>query len=89
MDPTFALTLNDLRSKFNGENWISKESTLILKGASSRVENLRLDGFLSLSDSLGSGEVLSKKGCVSFVKTNETDDEIYRIRGYKPAVKSD
>jgi UDP-sugar pyrophosphorylase len=46
LDPTFALTLRDLRAKFVGETKISKNSTLVLKGLDSKVENLDLDGYL-------------------------------------------
>ncbi len=84
IDPTFALTIEDLKKKFSGDNTISKDSTLILKGLNTRVENLNLDGFLSAESGLLSGQVLNKER-VEFEPSKESDDEIYRIRGYKPA----
>jgi hypothetical protein len=46
LDPTFALTLNELKAKFQGVNKISKDSTLYLSGHSAQVENLTLNGLL-------------------------------------------
>ena len=50
LDPTFALTLSEIKAKFQGNNKISKDSTLILKGKDSRIENLSLDGYLVLEN---------------------------------------
>lgn len=85
LDPTFALTISDIKLKVTGANSISKDSTLLVKGSASRIDGLKLDGFLNLVDSAGTGEVSAKGSSVVFVKASETDDEIYRIRGYKPA----
>jgi hypothetical protein len=60
IDPTFAYTIEELRSKFTGSNSISKNSTLILKGHKSRVHDLKLDGVLRVENGLhASGEVSS------------------------------
>lgn len=87
LDPTFAYTLKELREKFTGVNRISRGSTLILKGHKSAVSNLSLNGVLRVENGLhASGEVVSDAK-IEFVATTESDDEIYRIRGYKPAHK--
>lgn len=83
IDPTFAITLQEIRDKFKGNNHITKDSTLILKGFSTRVENLNLDGYLKAESGVISGEVLNKEK-VELAPSKETDDEIYRIRGFKP-----
>jgi hypothetical protein len=50
MDFSFAVTLSEVRNKFKGTNSISKDSTLILKGIDSSVEDLQLDGYLVVQD---------------------------------------
>ena len=84
LDPTFALTIEDLRKKFAGSNSISKTSSIILKGASTQINDLKLDGFLKAEEGVISGEVLNKERIV-FEPNKDSDDEIFRIRGYKPA----
>lgn len=44
MDPTFALTFDEIKQKFQGENKISKDSTLVLIGKDTKVKDLNLDG---------------------------------------------
>lgn len=85
LDPTFALTIEDLRKKFAGSNSISKTSSLILKGVSTQINDLKLDGFLKAEEGVISGEVLNKERIV-FEANKDSDDEIFRIRGYKPAL---
>ncbi len=85
LDPTFAITLADIRAKFQGTNHISKNSTLILKGHNANVKDLKLDGVLKIeSGQTASGEV-SNKERIDFVAATESDNEIFRIRGFKPA----
>ena len=84
LDPTFALTIEDLRKKFAGSNSISKTSSLILKGAKTQINDLKLDGYLKAEEGVISGEVLNKEKIV-FEANKDSDDEIFRIRGYKPA----
>ena len=84
IDPTFALTIEDLRKKFAGVNSISKESTLILRGSRTHLQDLKLDGYLKAEDGEVKGEVLNKERIV-FEHCKDTDDEIFRIRGFKPA----
>ena len=57
MDPTFALTLEEIRHKFLGINKISKDSTLILKGLHGSVENLNLHGVAHVNNDKLSGEI--------------------------------
>ena len=83
IDPTFALTIDDFRRKFAGSNTISKYSTLILKGAKTQVHDLKLDGYLKAEDGEIKGEVLNKERVI-FEPSKDTDDEIFRIRGFKP-----
>lgn len=83
IDPTFAITLQEIREKFKGDNNISSDSTLILKGHSTRVENLNLDGYLKAESGIITGDVLNKEK-IELQPSNESDDEIYRIRGFKP-----
>jgi UDP-sugar pyrophosphorylase len=84
LDPTFALTIEDLRKKFAGSNSISKTSSLILKGAKTQINDLKLEGYLKAEEGVISGEVLNKEKIV-FEPNKDSDDEIFRIRGYKPA----
>ena len=85
LDPTFALTLEDLRKKFTGSNSISKDSALVLSGANTKVNNLTLDGYLKAVDGAEvSGEHLNKER-IDFVPASDSDNEIFRIRGYKPS----
>lgn len=85
LDPTFALTLDELKQKFVGTNKISKNSTLILKGSSSKVENLNLNGVLKVENGeVATGDVTTEDK-VEFVPSTEADIEIFRIRGYKPS----
>lgn len=71
LDPTFALTLAEVKAKFAGENHISKNSTLILKGHNSKVVNLKLNGVLTVENgAVATGEVTTSER-VDFV--NSTD----------------
>ena len=84
LDPTFAITIEEFRKKVADTNTISKNSSLILKGINTQVHDLKLDGHLKAEDGNISGEILNKERVV-FEPTKDTDDEIYRIRGFKPA----
>ena len=84
LDPTFALTLRDLRAKFVGENKISKNSTLVLKGLDSKVENLDLDGYLRVEGGATISGTQHNGDFFEFTKTTEADPEVFRIRGFVP-----
>jgi hypothetical protein len=73
-----------LRKKFAGTNTISKNSSLVLKGINTQVHDLKLDGYIKAESGTVTGEVLNKERVV-FEPSKDTDDEIYRIRGFKPA----
>ena len=77
------MTYNDLKSKFDGINKISKDSTLVLTGENTTIKDLTLDGHLVVKD----GEVVTgeytSKNYLQFVPTDETDTDALRIRGYK------
>lgn len=65
LDPTFALTLSELRLKFQGVNRISKDSTLFLSGQDATVENLSLNGVLRVnSGDKVTGEVVNAERVV-------------------------
>lgn len=62
LDPTFALTLSELKHKFQGVNKISKDSTLFLSGHQASVENLHLNGTLRVEgEAKVSGEVVNEE----------------------------
>ena len=84
LDPTFAFTLNELKQKFAGVNRISKGSNLILKGHRSTVSNLTLNGVLRVENGMHATGEVSNEDKVEFTPALETDDEVYRMRGYKP-----
>ena len=85
LDPTFAITLKEIRDKFKGTNKISKNSTLILKGNKTTVNNLDLDGYLVVNEGTVVEGKIDNKERIEFVLTTDKDPEIYRIRGFKPA----
>ena len=84
LDPTFALSIKELRSKFVGANKVSKNSTLILSGLNSRVENLDLDGVQVVEDKAHVSGAVHNQNRVNFDHTTEADPEVFRIRGYMP-----
>lgn len=84
LDPTFALTLNELKNKFKGNNRISKDSTLVLKGKEASIENLNLNGYLRVEESQKATGDVENNERVILEHSTEEDPEVYRIRGYKP-----
>lgn len=81
IDPMFAITLDEIRCKFAGNNKIAKEGSLILLEKEVYFENL----------DLGQGTLICKNGAkhprkaITFQKCEPAEDsEIFRIRGYKP-----
>ncbi len=58
---------------------------MTLKGKSSTVENLNLDGHLIVEDGdVATGDILNKNR-VDFISTKEDDPEVYKVRGYIPS----
>ena len=85
LDPTFAITFNEIKVKMAGKNRIGKNATLILGESNLFFESLDLQ----------SGSLTCKNGkqqpgpSIVFEKADpQRDVEIYRIRGYKPAFKN-
>jgi len=80
LDPTFALTMEELKQKFQGKCKIAKEGTLICKGEDTVFLNL----------DLGEATLVTGKGIkhpapqIVMKPTNDNDKEVMRIRGYKP-----
>jgi len=88
LSPAFGITLKEIKSRFQGTNSISANSTLVLDGDIS-VENLKLDGSLEVHSSdkrkLKNLNVTSKN-YVSFeeLSNNGVDaSEYLKIRGYQ------
>lgn len=79
IDPMFAITLKELQIKFAGKNKISKNASMILGESEIFFENLDLDdGTLVCKDGMK-----IPAGKVVFLPSEDEDQEIYRIRGYK------
>ena len=85
LEPSLALTLADLRKIFSGQIKISAKSTIILgdEVKSKAIENLQVDGTLIARDPINYFKHF-KEEFVVFEAVEESDPEIYRIRGYKP-----
>ena len=84
LDPTFAVSIKEIKAKVRGTNKISKDSVLVLRGKAAQIENLELDGFLVVEgDTVASGEVKNSQR-VEFEHATADDSEMYRIRGFKP-----
>jgi len=80
LDPMFAITFEEIKCKFAGQNKISRHGTLILKDREVFFENLSLEqGSLVCSDG---GKQPGAK--ISFERSSQGDSEIFQIRGYKP-----
>ena len=43
LDPSFGITVDEIRSKFKGAVKISKDATLVLYGLKTQVEDITLD----------------------------------------------
>ena len=81
LDPTFALTFQELKEKFVGKNKISKDATIVLGESNLFFQNLEV----------GNGSLICRSGMkipgnpITFVKATDQDNEVYQIRGYKPS----
>lgn len=89
LDPSFAITIEEIASKIKPAHKISKESTLILGGmGTSLPDDLQIDGTLR---SRHGGKIDFFKDFdeqkVVFEPTNDDDEEVLRIRGFKVAKK--
>ena len=82
MDPTFAITLAEIKEKFKGTCKISRGASLIVKGGETVFENLDLaDATLVCGDG-----IKHPAPQIVFEASNAAaDTEVFNIRGYKPA----
>merc|ERR1712087_368413 len=84
IEPSFALTLKDLRDRFTGTTEISADSTIVLggKAADTPLNNLKIDGTLKAHSPVNFFKHFEERFVV-FVPTSDSDSEALRIRGYK------
>jgi len=83
LDPTFAITFAEIKSKLAGaeaNNKISKNATLILYDNDEDVKGLDL----ATQTCIVSENKQSIAPQIIFENSTEGDEEVYRIRGYKP-----
>jgi len=81
MDPTFAITLKELKSKFKGTSKISKDASVVLQDMDLEFENLDLGAGKFVCKSVGN----EGSEAITFVPVDDSDKEIYKIRGFKPS----
>lgn len=80
LDPRAAITFQEIKGLFAGNNKLSSDASLILKDSEIRFENLELlNGTLTCESGM---KVPS--AAISFVASDGEDKEVYRIRGFKP-----
>jgi len=89
LEPSFALTLQDLRDRFGPGCSFKPAATIILKeaAANKRYENLVVDGTLEASSPVDFFQHFSEE-FVEFAPTEASDPEALRIRGFKPVRRS-
>ena len=88
-EPGFALTMNDLRARFQGKTKISADSTIILGSkAAGPIENLTIDGFLKADAPVSFFDHFRSEK-IRWQSINEHDPEALRIRGYKVIAHND
>ena len=80
LDPSFAITMQELKDKFQGKCKIAKEASLIAKGEDTVFLNL----------DIAEATLVTGKGIkhpapqVIFKSAGAGDPEVMNIRGYKP-----
>lgn len=80
LDPRAAITFQEIKGLFAGNNKLSSDASLILKDSEVRFENLELNnGTLTCESGMK-----IPSAAISFVASVEDDKEVYRIRGFKP-----
>mmetsp|Transcript_11854 Transcript_11854/g.20046 ORF Transcript_11854/g.20046 Transcript_11854/m.20046 type:complete len:574 (-) Transcript_11854:171-1892(-) len=81
LDPMFAITYDELETKFKGKNKLSKEASLVLLEKEVYFENLDIDQGTLVCKNGGK----QPKGKIVFQPCDMLNDtEIYKIRGYLP-----
>ena len=90
LEPSFALTLGDLKERFGPGCSFKPAATIILreKAAEKRYENLIIDGTLEASTPVDYFRHFSEEFVV-FVPAEDSDPEALRIRGYKPVRRAE
>ena len=85
LEPSFALTLADLRDRFGPGCSFKPAATIVLGGraAEGNYSNLIIDGTLTAYEPIDYFRHFSEEFIV-FVPTEEADPEPLRIRGFKP-----
>lgn len=85
IEPSFALTLQDLRDTFQGKNEISAGSTVVLGGKAGEkpIKDMKIDGTLRAQTPVNFFKHFDER-FVTFVPSKASDNEALRIRGYKP-----
>jgi len=87
MDPSFAITIKELKEKFVGKNKIGKDATLILANRDTKVENLTFAaGFKKVNpdekNTTLSGEIDNAGEVKNFVPTKGGEPEYLQLRCY-------
>lgn len=80
LDPTFAITFQELKQKMGANNKITKDSTLILYDHDEDLKGVTVAG----NTTIYSENKVSQAPLCVFEVCKETDEEVFRIRGYKP-----
>ena len=90
LEPSFSLTLQDLRDRFGAGCSFKPPSTIILreKARDKKYENLIIDGTIEASTEINALKHYSEEFVV-FEPAQETDPEQFRIRGFKPARRAE
>ena len=90
LEPSFALTLQDLRDRFGEGCSFKPASTIILSqgAAEGRYENLVIDGTVEASTKINYFKHFREE-FIEFAPVEESDPEALRIRGFKPVTRSE
>ena len=89
INPSFAVTLEELKSKFSGKNTISKNSTVIFNGKNAHLENVKIDGLITVNEGTLSNAKLENNIRLCFVPLKKDEGENFeQIRGYRLMVKN-
>jgi UDP-sugar pyrophosphorylase len=85
LEPSFAVTFAELKAKFSGNVRISAESSVVLGGdaLANPTADLKIDGTLVARKQINYFDHFSEEKIV-FEAVEESDNEIVKIRGYKP-----
>ena len=89
LEPSFALTLQDLKDRFGPGCSFKPAATIILRdrAGEQRYENLQIDGTLEAGSPVNYFQHFQEEFVV-FVPAEASDPEALRIRGFKPVRSS-